>query len=149
MTDGLNSYRQVDYLTASPLKLVVMCYEQAIAQIKAAKEAYEKGDYATKGKCVTKSIDIIHELNSSLDMERGGEISQNLRRLYLYILKTITEADLKRDLGKFEHVVHILEELAEAWRTLASEQIKAEDKRVNQVPYGQRQTIMTARNWQV
>jgi len=146
--NALNSYREVDCFTASPVKLVVMCYDQAIAQLKAAKEAYRQGDFATKGQCVTKVIDIIHELNASLDMEKGGEIAQNLRRLYLYILKTITEADLKRDLAKFDHLVEILEELAEAWRTIATESIKAEANPKSEVPYGARQPAVVARSWQ-
>lgn len=147
--NALNSYREVNCFTASPAKLVVMCYEQAIAQLKAAKEAYERRDYATKGACVTKVIDIVHELNASLDMEKGGEISKNLRSLYVYVLKTITEADLKRDLSKFDHLVKILEELAEAWRVIAAKSIKEEDKpRISPVTYGDKQRHVAARDWQ-
>ncbi|MCX7982226.1 MAG: flagellar export chaperone FliS [Syntrophales bacterium] len=146
--NALNSYREVSCFTASPIKLVVMCYEQAIAHLKAAKEAYEKKDYATKGQCVTKVIDIIHELNSSLDMEKGGDISRNLRSLYLYMLKTLTEADLKRDLEKFDHIAQLLEELAGAWRIIASQSIKEENKLdAASTSYVDKQKVVEARNW--
>jgi len=93
-------------------------------------------DFATKGKCLAKVIDILHELNASLDLEQGGEIARNLRQIYTYMLRTLITADLKRDWQAFDHVAKLLEELAEAWHAIAKEALKEEDRRPTPPPYG-------------
>ncbi|MFA5183077.1 MAG: flagellar export chaperone FliS [Syntrophales bacterium] len=113
------SYKRTNYLSADPLKLVRMCYEGAISNLKAARDAYIERDYEAKAKALIKTLDIIHELNAALDMERGGDIARNLRSLYLYIQQTLMEADLKRNLTVFDTVIHMLEELESAWQELA------------------------------
>jgi flagellar secretion chaperone FliS len=113
------SYRQTNFLSADPLKLVRMCYEGAIGSLKRSRDAYIAHDYEAKGKALVKTLDIIHELNVSLDMEKGGDIAKNLRALYLYMTQALIEADLKRDLNVFDAVIHMLEELESAWQELA------------------------------
>lgn len=113
------SYRQTNVLSADTLKLTRMCYEAAIGNLKLAREAYIARNYEAKGKALVKTLDIIHELNNSLDMEQGGEIAKNLRALYLYMTQALIDADLKRDLKVFDTVIGMLEELESAWQELA------------------------------
>lgn len=113
------SYRQTNFLSADPLKLVRMCYEGAIGSLKLSRDAYIAREYEAKGKALVKTLDIIHELNASLDMEKGGDIAKNLRALYLYMTQALVDADLKRDMKVFDAVIHMLEELESAWQELA------------------------------
>jgi flagellar secretion chaperone FliS len=113
------SYRQTDVLSADPLKLILMCYDSAIGSLKLARRAYVARDYEAKGKALVKTLDIIHELNASLDMKRGGEIAKNLRALYLFITQALMEADLKRNLAVFDNVIQMLEELEASWQEIA------------------------------
>ncbi|MCX5829435.1 MAG: flagellar export chaperone FliS [Deltaproteobacteria bacterium] len=113
------SYQQANFLSADPIKLIRMCYEGAISNLKLARDAYIVRDYEAKGKSLLKALDIIHELNASLDMGKGGEIAKNLRALYLYMTQVLTEADLKKDMTVFEEVIRMLEELESAWQELA------------------------------
>lgn len=115
---AMNIYKQANYFTASPARLVVMCYEGAVNNLKVASDAYRDKDFESKGKALQKALDIIHELNASLDMEKGGEIAKNLRSLYLFLIKSLTEADLKADIKTFEKSIGMLEELAGVWRTI-------------------------------
>ena len=109
------TYREANVLTANPLKLVLMCYDGAITSIELAKEAYVRKDYEAKAKALRKALDIIHELDASLDMNRGGEISKNLRGLYLFMTQSLIEADLNRDLKMFGRIIGLLRELESAW----------------------------------
>jgi flagellar secretion chaperone FliS len=113
------SYRQTNVLSADQSKLIRLCYEGAIGSLKLARDAYIGRDYAAKGKALTKTIDIIHELNASLDMARGGDIAKNLRALYLFITQALIEADLHKNLKVFDNIINMLEELESAWREIA------------------------------
>jgi len=115
------SYRETNFLSADPLKLVRMCYEGAIGCLKLSRDAYIARDYEAKGKALVKTLDIIHELNASLDMKKGGEVAKNLRALYLFMTQALTEADLKKDLTVFDDVIQMLEELVSAWQEIARE----------------------------
>ncbi|HOK06372.1 MAG TPA: flagellar export chaperone FliS [Syntrophales bacterium] len=113
--DALNTYRRTTFFTAEPLKLVILCYKGAVNSLRLAKEAYERGEYETKAKALQKTLDIIHELDSSLDMKKGGAIAVNLRNLYHFMTKALIEADLKRDVKMFDRIASLLEELESAW----------------------------------
>ena len=117
------SYQQTSCISAEPLKLVRMCYEGAIGCLKLSRDAYVAGDYGDKGKSLIKAIKFINELNSSLDMQKGCDVSRNLRALYLFMAQALTEADLKRDLKVFDDVIRMLEELDSAWKGVASERV--------------------------
>ena len=69
---GVNAYRQTHVVTADPQKLIVMCYEGVIKNLRCARTAYELNDYETKGQSLTKAHDIVVFLIQSLDMEKGG-----------------------------------------------------------------------------
>ena len=119
---ALNRYQQTNFLTANPARLVIMCYDGAIRSLKLARKAYVAKDYEAKAKALQKTLDIISELNSSLDMQKGGVIAQNLRALYTYLTTMLIEADLKKDIDLFDKAVQMLEELHSAWKTIGTNQ---------------------------
>jgi flagellar protein FliS len=116
--NGISAYQQTDVLTANPKKLVIMCYEGAISNLKIAKERHLSGEYEAKAKALQKAQDIMVELTVGLDFEKGGQIAKNLDALYRYILRRITEGDLKRDVTSIDEVAGMLEELKGAWEEI-------------------------------
>jgi flagellar protein FliS len=112
----VNSYQQTQFFTTHPLKLVLMCYEGAIGSLKLARDSYVAGRFEDKAKALRKCIDIIHELNASLDLVKGGECAVNLRNLYAYVTQALMKADLKRDIKAIDRVITMLEELESAWK---------------------------------
>src|SRR5574340_335581 len=84
---GVGTYQEISFLTADPKKLILICYRQAILNLKAAREHYLAKDYEAKTKALQKTFDIICELNSVLDFERGGSIARNLDALYKYMTR--------------------------------------------------------------
>ncbi len=113
------TYQESQFFTASPAKLVLICYEGAISNLKVAKNAYAEKDYQSKAKALQKAFDILYELNASLDLQRGGDIATHLRALYIYLIRSLTEGDLKRDLTAFDRAIAMLEDLASSWREIA------------------------------
>jgi flagellar protein FliS len=116
----VNSYQQTQFFTTNPLKLVLMCYEGAISSLKLARDSYLAGRFEAKAKALKKCMDIIYELNASLDLEKGGECAATLRSLYAYMTQALTEADVKRDIEAMDRVITMLEELESAWKATAT-----------------------------
>ena len=118
--NGIQSYRKTNVVTSDPGRLVVMCYEGAIDSLKLAKEKMREKNYEKKAKAIIKAQDIINELLCSLDLEKGGEIANNLSGLYNYMLRRILHGDVNRDMDAIEEVIGMLNELLSAWRELTS-----------------------------
>ena len=85
MDNRYHQYRQVEVNTTNRGKIIVMLYSGAITFLNKSKLYMEKKDYENKGKYLTKALNIIEELNVSLDLQKGGEIAKNLKSLYLFI----------------------------------------------------------------
>jgi len=94
------TYQDGGIETATPAKLVEMLYSGALDFLSQAKIRVE---------------DIIMELNISLDMDKGGEISKNLRALYNYLYKQLLNANLHKDDKILEEVSGYIKELRETW----------------------------------
>jgi flagellar protein FliS len=116
--NGVGAYQQTNIMTADPKRLVIMCYEGAISNLKIAKEKYLSCEYEAKAKALQKAQDIINELLCALDFEKGGQIARNLQSLYDYMNYRITTADTKKDLKAFDEVICMLEDLKAAWEEI-------------------------------
>ena len=118
--NGLDQYRSNAVATQTPGKLIVMLYEGAIRFLQQALEAQEAGQPAEKGRCIVKAKDILHELNLSLDVESGGEVAANLRRLYGFLIRHLAEAHVRNDAGKIREAIELLRDLNEGWKAISS-----------------------------
>jgi len=102
--------------TASPAKLIEMLYQRAVELLKEAEKLIEDKEYMKANENLKKAQDIVTELNLSLDMEKGGQIAQNLRALYNYMFRRLIDANVKKDIEAAREVRGMLEELLDAWR---------------------------------
>ena len=116
--NGVGVYQQTNVMTANPKRLVIMCYEGAISNLKLAKEKYDAHEYEAKARAVQKFQDIVNELLCSLDFEKGGQIATNLRAIYDYMIRRILQADIEKEHGAFDEVLGMLEELKGAWEEI-------------------------------
>ena len=53
--NGIGAYQQAGVLTADPKRLVLMCYEEAIRNLKIAKAKYISRDYEEKAHALQKA----------------------------------------------------------------------------------------------
>ena len=121
-SNGIQSYRRTKVMTADPRKLVMLCYEGAIDNLKVGKQRIAEEDYEGRSKSLGKAQDIIGELLCSLNSEEGGSIAKGLDSLYNYMLRRIIHADLKNDLRAIEEVIGMLTELKAAWQEIFCQQ---------------------------
>jgi flagellar protein FliS len=115
---GVETYQETSVTTQNKGKIVVMLYDGAIKFLKMAIKEIEAGNAEEKGKYISKAIDILFELNAVLDTEAGGEVAENLRKLYLFMGRHLTEANTEQDIGKINEVIKLLEELNQGWKAI-------------------------------
>lgn len=107
-------YKRMQVETASQGRLIIMLYDGALKNLRNAQHCITSKDINGAHRMLIKAQDIIKELNFTLNMS-AGEISNNLRNLYLYMLQRLVEANMAKDNGKIEEVVELLSTLKEAW----------------------------------
>jgi flagellar protein FliS len=112
-------YQNQEIMSASPIRLVVMLYERAIASLNEAVDAIAAGDVERRWQANKKAIEIITHLALTLDFEQGGEIARNLDNLYRFMLRVLLDVDLRNDPKPARHVIGLLEPLCESWKQLA------------------------------
>jgi len=54
-------------------------------------------------------------VDHSLNMEEGGEVSANFRRLYHYMETRLQEANIRKDKGPIEEILSRLVVLRDSW----------------------------------
>ncbi|MCA8925545.1 MAG: flagellar export chaperone FliS [Planctomycetes bacterium] len=71
-------------MTGTALDLVVLLYERAILDVQRAQQAASEGKWYESNAELGHARQIVLELLSSLDRERGGEVAANLASLYVF-----------------------------------------------------------------
>ena len=116
----IGAYQDAAVATQSKGRLIVMLYEGAIKFLKLAIQELQAENYAAKGQYINRAQDIINELNAVLDMEAGGEISENLRKLYVFMGRHLSQANTERDPQMIQEVINMLEELNQSWKAITA-----------------------------
>jgi flagellar protein FliS len=110
-----NRYQNNQVTTASPEQLLIMLYDGAIRFVRQAAEAMAAGERVRKLESISKALGIVSELANTLDHEVGGEIAENLDALYHFMIRELTQANLKNDAEKLRVVEDLLCGLRETW----------------------------------
>ncbi len=100
---------------ASPVRLVICLYEQALEDLRRAVIALEKGDIEARTRGINHAVKVIGQLQGTLDMERGGEVAKNLERFYIVVRAGLVEAQLKQSARILEQQISQLVLIHEAW----------------------------------
>jgi flagellar protein FliS len=117
-----NAYMQTHVTTTTPGHLVVMLYDGAITFLEQAKEEIAAKNFAKKGILISQALDIIAELDGSLNNDKGGELAQNLHRLYVYCNTRLLRANLKMDTAIIDEVIGILSAFRSAFAEISRTQ---------------------------
>jgi len=137
--NAYTAYQKTNVNTASQGRLVVLLYEGAVKHLKAALNLFDENEKIKPGNIeqfgihLQKTQAIITELQVSLDMDKGGDIARNLMSLYVYFNEELMDATISHNKKKIEFVLSKVDELAGAWRTIASSTANAPAAKVQNV----------------
>jgi len=111
-----NIYAQNNVGIESPEKLIEMLYEGVLRFNAQAKKAIKDENIEKKFYWVNRSIAIITELISVLDMEKGGDVSIYLSGLYNYQIQLLSQAVAYSKPEDIDECSNVFRTLLEAWR---------------------------------
>lgn len=120
---------------ANPHGLIVLLYEGALVALVHAKFHMDRNEVAEMGRAIAKAVAIINEgLRASLDMDRGGEIAENLDALYDYMGQRLLLASLKKQPEIIDEISKLLIDLKGAWESIGKLQTGRVNVAVEQPP---------------
>tara|TARA_B100000700_G_C14792572_1_gene736609 strand:+ start:279 stop:674 length:396 start_codon:yes stop_codon:yes gene_type:complete len=120
------AYKQAENIglaeVTNPHEIVQTLFNELIKSMCLFEKSFDdKKSSEIRSSSFARSLTIIYSLQSSLDFEKGGDISNNLFRIYEYSRQQLIN-DLKN--GKLDGVtnaIHIIKEIADAWNQIADE----------------------------
>ncbi|WP_213412762.1 flagellar export chaperone FliS [Xylanibacillus composti] len=118
---GYQAYKKNKYETASPHKLISLLYTACLQNGNRAKQALVEGKKEEAHTAILKMQDIVYELIACLNEEQGGELSQNLKRIYLYVIDRLVEANLQKTVEPIEEVIELIESIRSAWEQIGKD----------------------------
>lgn len=110
-----SAYRQFSVQGSTPLGLVVMLYDGAIAAMRRAITAIESKDVQQKCTQLNRAVAIIAQLEGTLNFEAGGEVAQTLKSLYVYARAQLLKANIENSAVILEALIEKLSTVRDSW----------------------------------
>jgi flagellar protein FliS len=108
-------YREAAVAGASPVRLVILLYEQAVEDLRRALSAQDKGQVEARTAAINHAILVLGHLQASLDKDRGGSVAANLDRFYTQVRAGLVEAQVRQSASEIERQISLLMNVHEAW----------------------------------
>jgi len=130
--NGLAHYRAVQshglVADASPTRLVQIMFEHILANLATASGHMQRitanrpvKDVIAKGHAIGRAVRLIGQLNQTLNMEKGGEVAENLTRLYDYMLRRLTLANATNDAQLVAEIAKLIQEIKSGWDQIVTD----------------------------
>ncbi len=119
MSYGINAYKSVgvknDLAVADPHRVIQLLMQGSLENMAKARGCIERKDFVGKSQTMSKAMSIITALQHSLDMDVGGEVSQNLWSLYDFMVNHLMLASRESSVEKIDDVIEIMLKIKSAW----------------------------------
>ena len=113
---------------ASPTRLVQVMFEHILSHLATARGCMARvkdnrplNEVLAKVTAISKANALLAQLNATLDMERGGQVAQNLRALYEYMMNRLTLANAENDAALVAEVAALVEKIKSGWDQIVTE----------------------------
>jgi flagellar secretion chaperone FliS len=113
---------------ASPARLVQIMFEHILSNLATAqgcmgriKNNVPLNEVVIKCKAMGKAVRLIGQLDATLDMEKGAQISANLHNLYLYMLGRLTTANAENDAQIVAEISNLVRTIKAGWDSIVKD----------------------------
>jgi flagellar protein FliS len=117
---GAAAYQQTSVQSSSPLELVVLLYNGLLTHLIATREAAARGDLVARRNHLSKTMAIVSELQSTLNMSEGGNVATSLDALYTYITDRLIDFNVRSDRAALDEIERLITPLRDAWAEIAT-----------------------------
>lgn len=115
------AYSQISTRGSHPVGLVVKMYEAILEDFRRAMSAVGTGDVPKRTTSLNHALQVIAELQSVLDHERGGEVSRRLDGFYSVTRSLIVEANIQPNAQQLQKLIDLYAPLRQAWKQVEQE----------------------------
>lgn len=105
------SYREMEILSASPERLVVLLFDHLVVHLHRARIAIDGNDITLRTVSLGKARGIVSELLATLDFDKGGRIASDLSSIYSWLLGEMADIGMQRNARHVDRLVQIAEAL--------------------------------------
>lgn len=110
-----NTYKNNSVNFASREQLLLMLVDGAVKFSKVGRQAILEKNIAKAHENIVKTQDIFYELMATLDVQKGGEWAKNLMGIYDFIVRRLTDANIKKSVEIMDEVISLIEEVRDTW----------------------------------
>jgi len=121
MSKVANAYKNTEIATsvssANANDLILLVYSRVLENLRLGKYELENNRPGIKEFSMVNEL-INLGLVASLDYQKGGEIAQNLRKIYLWAMHMVIEARLTNSHEKIDEIINIFNGLSQSWESI-------------------------------
>ncbi|MCP4706331.1 MAG: flagellar export chaperone FliS [candidate division Zixibacteria bacterium] len=131
MNEKLQQYRKSETEKKTVTELIIMVYDGAIDNLKKASEFYNNDKMQDGYEAMEKAKRFVVHLYTTLDEEKGGEVAENLSKMYAYIIERMNFIQATKDIETIDESISLLSNIKEGWVGLAEQEKKGQLKNNN------------------
>lgn len=113
--NGYSQYKINSVTYASKQQLLLMLLDGAVKFSKIGRQAIADKDIKKAHENIKKTQDIFYELISTLDMQNAGEWGSQMISIYTFIINSLVQANLKKDVKEMDDIIPLIESVKETW----------------------------------
>lgn len=122
-TTQSTSYREMEILSASPERLLLIVLDQLVVNLERARIAMERGDVALRVTALRRARGIVTELLATLNFEQGNALATQLADLYQFMLYELVDVGQRGDLYTIRKLVSVASHLRDGFAGAASQAV--------------------------
>jgi len=103
-------------VVADNVELIQMLFDGLIDSLVTARGHIEREDIFEKNKSLMRAGRIVIGLQGALDLDKGGDLANNLNELYSYVTRRLIHVNARNDLEALQEVYSLMSEIRQAWR---------------------------------
>lgn len=92
-----------------------MLVDGAVKFAKIGKQALLDRDVKKSHENIVKAENIFYELMATLDVSKAGKWGQSLMSVYDFIVRRLTDANIKKDAAIMDEVIPLIENIKDTW----------------------------------
>ncbi|MBU3155066.1 flagellar export chaperone FliS [Clostridium estertheticum] len=113
--NAFNTYKSNSVNFASKDQLLLMLVDGAAKFSKIGRQAIIDKDVKKAHENIVKTQNIFYELMATLDVPKGGDWAESLMKVYDFITRKLTEANIKKSEKIMDEIIPLIEDVRDTW----------------------------------